>query len=143
MHCPNCGTEASAGQKFCRACGLSLDRFAQLLAELLLNREDKNEKSAVWTVGILFAVLSILMMMLGHIDVAVIVSLVGVGLAAILRSDNQSTLNKKVPRRSPSQPSLPSSETTNKLLSGDQPRIAMSVTEQTTAQLGEKIEPRH
>jgi hypothetical protein len=52
-------------------------------------------------------------------------------------------LNKKVPGRSPSQPSLPSSETTNKLLSGDQPRIAMSVTEQTTAQLGEKIEPRH
>lgn len=62
MHCPNCGTETSAGQKFCRACGLSLERIAQLLAELLPE---------------------------------------------------------------------------------DQPRIAISVTEQTTARLGEKIVPSH
>src|SRR5262245_47009208 len=42
MHCPNCGTEAPAGQKFCRACGLSLERFAQLLAELLPDVEDES-----------------------------------------------------------------------------------------------------
>lgn len=42
MHCPNCGTKASAGQKFCRACGLSLDRFARLLTEAPANLEDKN-----------------------------------------------------------------------------------------------------
>jgi hypothetical protein len=89
MHCPNCGTEASAGQKFCRACGLSLERFAQLLAELLPDGEDE--------------------------------------------------LNKKVSERSPSQPKLPPAETTNKLLSEDQPLIVMSVTEQTTARLDEKV----
>src|SRR5262249_16987598 len=42
MLCPNCGAEASARQKFCRACGLSLDRFARLLAEAPANIEDKN-----------------------------------------------------------------------------------------------------
>ena len=42
MHCPSCGTEAPVGQKFCRACGLSLESFAQLLAELLPDAEDEN-----------------------------------------------------------------------------------------------------
>ena len=40
MHCPSCGAEASADQKFCRLCGLSLDRFTQLLAEELPSRVD-------------------------------------------------------------------------------------------------------
>src|SRR6266576_3498931 len=35
MHCPRCGTTAKAGQQFCRACGLHLDKVADLLgAEL-------------------------------------------------------------------------------------------------------------
>lgn len=33
MHCPNCGTEASLSQKFCRSCGLSLEKVPQLLGE--------------------------------------------------------------------------------------------------------------
>jgi hypothetical protein len=33
MHCPNCGAEASAGQKFCRACGFSLEKVEQLIAD--------------------------------------------------------------------------------------------------------------
>jgi zinc-ribbon domain len=31
MHCPNCGTKASIGQKFCRACGFGLERVEQLI----------------------------------------------------------------------------------------------------------------
>jgi len=46
MHCPNCGTEAQANQKFCRACELSLERFAQLLAELLPDVENENVSQA-------------------------------------------------------------------------------------------------
>jgi hypothetical protein len=42
MHCPDCGSEALADQRFCRACGLSLERFAQLLAELRSESEDEN-----------------------------------------------------------------------------------------------------
>jgi hypothetical protein len=47
MHCPSCGTEASADQKFCRFCGLSLDRFAQLLAEELPSGVDPVTAAAV------------------------------------------------------------------------------------------------
>ena len=159
MHCPNCGTEASAGQKFCRACGLSLESIAQLLAELLPNGEDENVararrrlrqlekavKIAGWTagsaLGILFASLGVLTMIKDHIGGGIVLLLFGVGIiAAMSVISYQSSLNKKVSGNSPSQPTQPSAETTNKLLSEDQPLIAMSVTEQTTARLGEKVE---
>lgn len=35
MFCPNCGTKTGEGQKYCRACGLSLARIAGLLSEQL------------------------------------------------------------------------------------------------------------
>ena len=35
MHCPSCGVSASLDQKFCRGCGLSLDKVPSLLAEQL------------------------------------------------------------------------------------------------------------
>jgi hypothetical protein len=33
MHCPRCGTAASAGQQFCRSCGLNLEKVAELIGE--------------------------------------------------------------------------------------------------------------
>lgn len=33
MHCPRCGTNATAGHQFCRACGLSLEKVAELLGD--------------------------------------------------------------------------------------------------------------
>ncbi|MBO0862801.1 MAG: hypothetical protein J2P21_30750 [Chloracidobacterium sp.] len=42
MHCPNCGAKAPPGQKFCRAGGLGMERFAELLTELLPDVEDEN-----------------------------------------------------------------------------------------------------
>ena len=157
MHCPNCGTEASARQKFCRACGLSLDRFAQLLEELLPDGEDENvararrrlrklekaAKIAGWiagsALGIVFAFLGILTMIVTDIRPGIVLLLFGVGvIATMLVLMYQSSLNKQVSGRFPSQPTPPSAETTNKLLSEEQSRIAMSVTEQTTARLDEK-----
>ncbi len=35
MFCPNCGTKTEAGQKFCRACGLSVEKLAGLISEQL------------------------------------------------------------------------------------------------------------
>ena len=44
MHCPRCGTSATVGQQFCRLCGLSLDKVAELLGnELPLEPTRANE----------------------------------------------------------------------------------------------------
>jgi hypothetical protein len=37
MHCPNCGSDASEDQRFCRSCGLGLEDFSRLLTEKLLS----------------------------------------------------------------------------------------------------------
>jgi type VI protein secretion system component VasK len=52
MHCPNCGNAASADQGFCRACGLSLPEFSQLLEEKLPTQPEKlkmqKRKAELW-----------------------------------------------------------------------------------------------
>ena len=52
MHCPNCGMKASGDQKFCRSCGLSLDKVHQLLGEELstveLNLQHKLRRVERW-----------------------------------------------------------------------------------------------
>ena len=40
MYCPNCGNQNSAEQKFCRSCGLGLQKVAQTLSEQLPNKLD-------------------------------------------------------------------------------------------------------
>ena len=42
MFCPNCGKETSAEQKFCRACGLGLEKIAHSVAEQLPAQMDDN-----------------------------------------------------------------------------------------------------
>jgi hypothetical protein len=161
MHCPNCGAKAPAGQKFCRACGLALERFAQLLAEPPPNGEDENvlrarlrlrqlEKAlkiagyaSGSALGILLAFLGVLTMIQSHIGGGVFLLLFGLGIiAAMFFIGYESSLKKQASGRFPSLPTLAPAETTNKLLPEDQPRISTSVTEQTTARLGEKIESR-
>lgn len=40
MYCPNCGKQNSADQKFCRSCGLGLQKVAQTLTEQLPTKFD-------------------------------------------------------------------------------------------------------
>lgn len=42
MYCPNCGKTTSIEQKFCRACGLSLEKTALSLSEQLPARVDES-----------------------------------------------------------------------------------------------------
>lgn len=42
MYCPNCGTKISMEQKYCRACGLGLEKIAQSIAEQLPTTLDEN-----------------------------------------------------------------------------------------------------
>jgi uncharacterized membrane protein YvbJ len=41
MYCPNCGTKTSIDQKFCRSCGLSLEKTALSLSEQLPAKVDQ------------------------------------------------------------------------------------------------------
>jgi hypothetical protein len=40
MYCPNCGNQNSTDQKFCRSCGLGLQKVAQTLSEQLPTKLD-------------------------------------------------------------------------------------------------------
>ena len=40
MYCPNCGNRNSTDQKFCRSCGLGLQKVAQTLSEQLPTKLD-------------------------------------------------------------------------------------------------------
>lgn len=42
MFCPNCATKVSPDQKFCRACGLALDKIVQSLHEQLPTKLDQS-----------------------------------------------------------------------------------------------------
>ena len=42
MYCPNCGKQTATDQKFCRACGLGLEKIAQSLGEQLPARMDQS-----------------------------------------------------------------------------------------------------
>jgi hypothetical protein len=153
MHCPDCGYEAPASQKFCRACGLRLERFAQLLAEMRSDAEDEIaaltrrrwrqlEKagkifglisgSAIW---IYLTVIGMLLIQAGEIGQGILCFGLGVGsVAALLIGTYCTPLRQKISTRP-----LPAAENTNKPLHLDQPSISMSVTEHTTARLEEKI----
>jgi len=156
MHCPDCGCEALADQRYCRACGLSLERFAQLLDEVRLEMEDENaaltrrrlrqlEKagktaglivgSAIW---IYFTFIGILLINSGMIGQGVLFFLLGVGsIAALLIGTYCTPLREKVSTHYSPQAVLAAAETTD-----DIPHQKMSVTERTTSRLDEKIEPR-
>lgn len=45
MYCPNCGAKTSIEQKFCRSCGLGLEKIALSLAEELPARPDEKQLS--------------------------------------------------------------------------------------------------
>jgi hypothetical protein len=42
LHCPTCGTKTSEEQKFCRACGLGLDKVVQILGEQMPRQLDES-----------------------------------------------------------------------------------------------------
>jgi hypothetical protein len=170
IDCPNCGTEAPAGQKFCRACGVSLKRYGQLLDGSPSNIEDKDVTSArrrlcriesAMKIGRYTIVLAL------WLGVAILIARAGVDLinengnigggvvllvlaAGLIAAEGlliyYASLHAKVSARQPTQPADPSTylsaATTNKLLPKGQPGIPMSVTEQTTARLEERIKLR-
>jgi hypothetical protein len=164
MHCPNCGTKASAGQKFCRACGFSLEKVEQLIADQKaaateqpakataglsddwLRRLEKWAARALFALGgilgglMLWAIITKVMIEKGRIfqGSVVLMILAAAALASFL-AYLDSERKKLATARSNQQHSLPQAQETAKMLSEPNAEMVASVTEQTTANLAEKI----
>jgi hypothetical protein len=165
MHCPDCGTKASAGQKFCRACGFNLEKVGQLIADQKAAATDQTPEAAgrlsddrlrtleKWAARALFAlggalgglmlwaIIAKMMIEKGKIFEGGIVLLIltGAVLASFL-AYLDSERKKSASIRSNQQHRLPQAQETAKMLSEPNAEMAVSVTEQTTAHLEERAE---
>ena len=172
MHCPNCGTKASTGQKFCRACGFGLEKVEQLIDDQRSAALDQTTAAAVGLSGarlrkiekwaarglfaiggvlgglMLWAIIAKVMIEKGKIFEGGIVLLILTGAVlasflAYLDSDRK----KSASARSNQHHRLEPAEETAKMLSAANAEVAASVTEHTTAKLGERdaipVEKRH
>lgn len=173
MHCPKCGTPAAEVQKFCRTCGFSLEKVAELLDESVVLTGDSfandepvgkqqnvfNRLDKIWTAAAAFlGVAFVTAICWAIVDKVIIekgntisgalflfffIGIIVLGLSGMYIESRQKKLAKRQNRLlEPEQPNLSeisSAETTNKLLPEPAFSSAVSVTEQTTSKLAEKI----
>ena len=156
MYCPNCGKTNSAQQKFCRSCGLSLEKTVQSLADQLpaleldkqlRERQRKVDRlinivagSAVSIVtgavlwGIVYEIIIVKGAVIsGLIFLAFIVGVILFGLLSIYRE----SLRKTAGTRRLSEPRQQLGEDTGKLLAESRYEPLPSITERTTELLRE------
>jgi hypothetical protein len=149
MHCPNCGTKISTDQKFCRACGLSLERVTELLAELLPAIDadqmgDENTarvKRRLSQLQRLGQIAAITFVGIGGLLILTVCAAMAISAGFILAAwlaGYYALLQRKVAARLPGHATLRAEEATNKLQLEQHSQIAMSATEQTTALLEEQ-----
>jgi zinc ribbon protein len=167
MHCPNCGTKASTGQKYCRACGFGLEKVEQLVADQRaaateqitvatgrfsddwLRKFEKWAARALFAIGgvlgglMLWAIIAKMMIEKGKIIEGGIVLLILTGaVLAVFLGYLDSERKKSASIQSNQQHRPSGGEETAKMLSEPNAEMATSVTEQTTARLEEKLESR-
>lgn len=151
MYCPNCGKTNSSEQKFCRSCGLSLEKVAQSLAEQLPTTDpdrrlqDRRRKVERWlnvvagsaisilVVGVLWGIIYKIIIVKGDVLTGLMFLgfIVGLILFALLVLYRESLLKASGQRQSP-QPALRQAGDTAKLLSEPRLEPTPSVTEHTT-----------
>jgi hypothetical protein len=154
MYCPDCGSQNSAAQRFCRSCGLALEKISQSLAEQrptkldgsLQQRKEKLEKLgvaalSVFGVSIVAFIGYVLFFKLlasqspfwaAFITLAVLI-VVGCGLLSVFLFAKANEL-KEAPanRQIDTQGELSARRTTSELLTEGHPDQMFSVTERTT-----------
>lgn len=152
MHCPNCGAKAADDQKFCRSCGLKLERVSLILAEQLtpaelslLERQREIERwrkvayrgtLAVGAIGLLGLFVYEMAIENNPLDVLIIVTiliiLIGAALSASLNIYSASLREKLISRKSDSEALPLDGASTTKQLPEVYYEPVPSVTEHTT-----------
>jgi uncharacterized membrane protein YvbJ len=165
MHCPDCGTKASAGQKFCRGCGFGLEKVELLIADQRatateqttvatgrlsdewLRKMEKWAARALLALGsiavslILWAIIVKLMIKEGAIFAGsmLLMLVIGVVLLSFL-AYMQDKRKNSASTQSNQQHRLPQAQETAKMLSEPNAEMVASATEQTTAHLEERLD---
>ena len=162
MYCPNCGNKNSADQKFCRSCGLGLEKIAQSLTEQLptkldeslKERKDKLERLGVAALSvfgtgvlsfILYGVFYKLMLTQGKIlaglGVLALIIIIGCGLLSVILFAKANEVKEASTKRQIKEAAeLPLSAGTSELLPEARPEPIFSVAERTTELLLAKKE---
>lgn len=161
MYCPNCGNKNSVDQRFCRSCGLGLEKVAQSLTEQLptktnLTLAQQKEKYQRWGMAalsvfgfgllilILYSVISKLMISEGRVLTALatlgFLIMIGCGLLSVILFAKANEV-KEVPAQREVKPAeLEGERPTQELLPEAHPGPVFSVTDRTTELLAVKRE---
>lgn len=164
MYCPNCGNKTSADHKFCRSCGLGLQKIAQSLSEQLPTRLDKSLQQrkekfeklgvaalSIFGAGILIPILySIFYKMmwtqgkvLAGVGLLALILVMACGLLSTILFAKANELKETPAKPNPTgPPEMNSTENTKELLSEGTPQPVFSVAERTTELLFEEKRQR-
>jgi hypothetical protein len=154
MFCPNCGNKSSTDQKFCRSCGLGLEKVTETLAaqlpvkvdENLLEQKDKLEKWGVAALSVfglgvlglfLYGIGSKLMLtqgkVVGGLALLGLLIMIGCGLLSVYLFARAREVEQSKASRPILQPDeFNRNEITRELLPAGQFEHIPSVTERTT-----------
>ena len=152
MYCPNCGKQTATDQKFCRHCGLGLDKIAQSLGEqlparvdeTLLARKERMEKLGVAALSVFgLGILSIVLYfagqqiiaegnLLGALGLIGLVIMFACGLVSVVLFAHAKELGEQAGKRQlPPDPTAQSGSTRELLPEGRMEPVP-SVTDRTT-----------
>jgi hypothetical protein len=148
MYCPDCGAETSLDLKFCRSCGLGLEKIAQSLLEQLPTKLDelqarKNKLERAGRVArnlFILATLSLCLLLIGYLFTQGqivgalaflgVMVFVGCGILSLFLSEKAQELEKASTKRQIQRPAgLAQNGTPGKLLKNNshhQPRVLRS-----------------
>ncbi len=150
MYCPGCGTKTSAKQKFCRSCGLGLEKISQSLAEQVPIKPDESlrerkRKIERWLsiafVGGFTPLILVLVWMIIHnviiVEAAVLKGILFLSIVlgpaiALLLLFYRQHLREALAKRQIAQLTVTDGEPTGRLLSESHLEPISSITEHTT-----------